>query len=95
VLRNYIPIDSIDSVVIDKAQELNSILVSLNGDFSDIITYPPAKYKGIVSLKVRNHPEDFPLIIEKLLNFLSNHPDVNYFKGKLFLVEVHRIRIRK
>ncbi|MDZ7838791.1 MAG: DUF5615 family PIN-like protein [Actinomycetota bacterium] len=34
VLRNHIPIDSIDSVVIEKAQELDSILVSLNGDFS-------------------------------------------------------------
>ncbi len=95
MLRDYIPIDSIDSIVIGKAQELDSILVSLDGDFSDIITYPPAKYKGIISLKVRNHPEDFPLIIEKLLNFLSDHPDMNYFIGKLFQVEVHRIRIRK
>ena len=33
VLRDNIPIDSIDSVVFEKAQELDSILVSLNGDF--------------------------------------------------------------
>src|SRR3990172_11064068 len=41
-LRDYIPKDSADSVVILKAQELDSILISLNGDFSDIVTYPPA-----------------------------------------------------
>ena len=95
ILRDYIPIDSIDSVVIDKAQELDSILVSLNGDFSDIVTYPPSKYKGIISLKVKNHPENFPLILEKLLKFISDHPDMNYFTGKMFQVEVHRIRIKK
>jgi predicted nuclease of predicted toxin-antitoxin system len=39
ILREHIPIDSIDPVVIDKAQEMDSILVSLNGDFSDIVTY--------------------------------------------------------
>ena len=46
-----------DSVVILKAQELDSILISLNGDFSDIVTYPPANYKGVIALQMRNHPE--------------------------------------
>ncbi len=70
VLRDHIPkesIESIDSIVIGKAQKLDSILVCLNGDFSNIITYPPSKYKGIISLKVKNHPEDFPLILDNLL----------------------------
>ena len=31
-VRDYIPVESPDSVVISKAQELNTILVSLNGD---------------------------------------------------------------
>lgn len=35
-LKNYISPDSSDPVVISKAQELDSILVSLNGDFVDI-----------------------------------------------------------
>jgi hypothetical protein len=30
-----------DAVVITKAQELSSVLISLNGDFADIATYPP------------------------------------------------------
>jgi len=56
-LRDYLPTDSPDKEVILKAKELNSILISLNGDFADIINYPPEKYKGIISLQVRNHPE--------------------------------------
>lgn len=42
-LRDYIQVDSLDQEVILKAQEFDAILVTLNGDFSDIITYPPDK----------------------------------------------------
>ncbi len=56
-LREHIPIDSADGVVIAYAQELEAVLVSVDGDFSDIVTYPPANYGGIVGLQVRNHPE--------------------------------------
>lgn len=34
-LHDYLPKDSSDFAVISKANELNAILVSLNGDFSD------------------------------------------------------------
>ena len=44
VLKEHIPIDSPDEIVIAKAQELDAILVSLNGDFSDIVMYPPDHY---------------------------------------------------
>lgn len=94
-LRDYIPTDSADTVVISKAQELDSILVSLNKDFVDIVTYPPANYKGIIALQVRNHPEIIPQLITGLKDYLSAHPDMNDYKGKLLLVQVHRIRIRE
>lgn len=55
LLKDYIPPDSSDSAVISKSQELDSILVSLNGDFADIVTYPPLRYKGILSLQVMPH----------------------------------------
>jgi len=51
-LKNHISTDSLDSVVISKAQELDAILISLNGDFADIVTYHPANYKGIIALQV-------------------------------------------
>lgn len=94
VLKDYIPRDSDDRAVIAKAQELAAILVSLNGDFSDIVAYPPSKFQGTVALQVRNHPEAIPAIVRRLVNYLAAHPDHQHYKGKLFLVESHRIRIR-
>ena len=94
-LRDHLPIQSSDLVVILKAQELNAILISLNGDFASIFNYPPANYQGIVALQVRNHPEVLPQIISRLKDYLSANPDMEHYKGKLFLVEVHRIRIRQ
>lgn len=64
-LRDYIPTDSPDQQVIAKAQEFDSLLLSLNGDFSDIVAYPPANYKGIISLQIRNHPEAIPQLLER------------------------------
>jgi predicted nuclease of predicted toxin-antitoxin system len=95
ILKEHIPPDSDDAVVITKAQELDSILVSLNGDFADITTYPPARYKGIIALQVKNHPEVIPAMMRRLTAYLSAHPEVARYEGQLFLVEAHRIRIRK
>jgi hypothetical protein len=95
ILTEHIPPDSEDAVVIRKAQELESILVSLNGDFADITTYPPARYKGIIALQVKNHPEVIPVMMRRLTAYLSTHPGMASYEGQLFLVEAHRIRIRK
>lgn len=94
-LRDHIPIDSTDTIVISKAQELDSILLSLNGDFSDLVTYRPSEYKGIIALQVRNHPEIIPHLLGKLKDYLLAHSDMDHYKGKLFLFEVHRIRVRE
>jgi hypothetical protein len=90
-----LPIESSDSVVIATAQKLHSILLSLNGDFTNILNYPPSRYKGIIALQVKNHPEITPQLMERLLSYLTLNPEMDFFKGILILVEVHRIRIQK
>ena len=94
-LKDHLPIESSDSVVIATAQKLNSILLSLNGDFTDILNYPPSRHQGIIALQVRNHPEITPQLMERLLSYLSLNPEMDLYKGILILVEVHRIRIQK
>lgn len=94
-LGDYIPPDSSDQAVISKGQELDAILLSLNGDFADIVTYPPAKYKGIVTLQVRNHPEFIPHLLDRLRVYLSAHDDMEHYVGKLLIAETHRIRSRE
>ena len=62
-LRDVLAVESPDRAVIAKAQEIDAILLSMNGDFADIVNYPPKKYKGIVALQMRNHAE----VLERLL----------------------------
>jgi len=94
-LRDQLPIESPDPVVMAKAQELDALLLSLNGDFADIVSYPPANYQGIIALQVRNHPEIIPPLMARLRDYLSLHSDRQYYRGKLLVVEVHRIRVRQ
>jgi predicted nuclease of predicted toxin-antitoxin system len=94
LLREVIPPRSPDPLVIAKAQALGRILVSLNGDFSDIVTYPPSRYLGIISLQLHNHPEAMPSLMRQLLAYLDAHPSPSDYQGFLLIVEPHRIRIR-
>ena len=94
-LRDHLPIESADGVVIERAQQLDSLLLSLNGDFADIVIYPPANYRGIIALQVRNHPEIIPQLMARLQGYLSSRSEMAYYRGKLLVVEVHRIRVRQ
>jgi predicted nuclease of predicted toxin-antitoxin system len=57
LLRDAIPPASPDAAVLGKARELDAILVSLNGDFADIVKYPPRQSGGIIAIQLHNHPE--------------------------------------
>ena len=94
LLREVLPIRAVDPLVLAKAHELDAILVSLDGDFSDIVAYPPSEQGGIISIQLHNHPEIIPQVMETLTTFLSNNPEREFYRRKLLLVEVHRIRIR-
>jgi predicted nuclease of predicted toxin-antitoxin system len=93
-VRDVMPIRSPDVAVITKARELQAILISLNGDFSDIVSYPPAQYQGIFAVQLHNHPEIIPRLMERLCDYLARYPDQEFYVGKLFIIEAHRIRVR-
>jgi len=93
-LREHLATDSLDPAVIEKAQHLECILLSVNGDFADIVKYPPKDYRGIISLQVRNHPEVLLQIAAKLTAYLNAQPEMSHYQGKLFLFEAHRVRVR-
>ncbi|MEM8487060.1 MAG: DUF5615 family PIN-like protein [Bacteroidota bacterium] len=95
VLRDHLPQDAPDPVVIEKAQLENAILITLNGDFSDIVAYPPSEFVGIIALQLKNRPSMLNPIMERLLSFTESHPNQGDYIGLLLLVEGHRIRIRK
>ena len=94
-LRDVLPVESADALVIAKAQEIDAILLSLNGDFADIVNYPPTNYRGIVALQMRNHSEILPKLIARLTAYLKVHTTMHHYRGKLLVVEVDRICIRE
>jgi predicted nuclease of predicted toxin-antitoxin system len=67
MVREVMPVGASDQAVIARAQELQAILISLNGDFSDIVSYPPRNYRGIISIQLHNHPEVIPPVMRLLL----------------------------
>ncbi len=94
-LRHVLPIVSVDPAVIAKAQDLNAVLVSLNGDFADIVAYPPDSFGGIIAIQLHNHPEIIPTLMQRLVAFLKANPEQSFYRGKLLVVEAHRIRVRQ
>jgi predicted nuclease of predicted toxin-antitoxin system len=95
LVRDVISPRSPDPVVLAKAQELDCILLSLNGDFSDIVTYPPSRYRGIIAVQLHNHPEVIPALMTRLVSYLRAHLDPADYMGMLLIAEPHRIRIRR
>ena len=94
-LRDVLAVESWDAIVLAKAQEIDAILISLDGDFADIINYPPKDFKGIIALLTRNHPEILPKILARLMAYLESQPAMEYYRGKLILVEADRVRVRQ
>ncbi len=93
-LKELLPVESADSALIAKAREIDAILISLNGDFANIVTYPPRAYNGILAIQLRNHPGNLPSLSSRLLSYLAAHPAAEHYRGKLFVIETNRIRIR-
>ena len=94
-LRDHVPTESPDSAVIAKAQELGAILLSLDGDFGDIVAYPPAEFKGIIAIQILNHPEITSFLLARLKHYLGQHPHLEDYRGKLITVDASRIRVRQ
>ena len=68
------------------------VLVTQDLDFSDIRTYPPAEYAGIVVFRLSSAARDAllevaPILIERL--------EESSRKGQLWIVEHSRIRLRE
>lgn len=80
-----------DPVIADVCQNEERIIVTLDRDFSDIRTYPPGEYHGIMVLSVAR--QDKPLLINVLrrtIPLLNNQS----LENSLWIVEESRIRIR-
>ena len=80
-----------DSVLIEKCDRENRIIITLDTDFSDIRTYPPWEHEGIIVLRVGNQSKNHIIkVFQNILPLLSREP----IKNRLWIVEENMIRIR-
>ena len=79
-----------DERVIDVCSREQRALITLDLDFSNILAYPPAKYPGIVVLRLANQAHTtVEAAVRRMLGLLSQES----LEGALWIVEGHRIRI--
>ena len=83
-----------DKLVIEKTLELNAILIFIKSNKADIVAYLPSEYSGILCLQLRNRPFLIPILMNQFLYYLAENGSQEHYRGKLLLVETHRIRIR-
>ena len=81
-----------DRAVATICQQEARALVTLDLDFADIRTYPPAHYAGMVVVRLQH--QDKPHVLEvfaRVIPLLSQEP----LAQRLWIVEENRIRIRE
>ena len=72
-------------------QKENRILVTLDNDFSDIRTFPPEKFSGIIILRLNRQDKVHVLeVFSHAMNLFPKEP----LEKHLWVVEENKIRIR-
>jgi predicted nuclease of predicted toxin-antitoxin system len=80
-----------DPDVADVCQRESRVIVTLDLDFANIRTYPPADYAGIVVLRLARLDKRRVLsAVQRLLPTLDQEP----LAGKLWIVDETTVRIR-
>lgn len=73
-------------------REEGRVLVTLDLDFSNIQSYPPKEYRGIIVLRVQRQDKASVLLaLQAVVSVLVQEP----IDGCLWVVDEHRIRIRQ
>lgn len=80
-----------DSRIAFVCKQEDRALITLDTDFADIRTYPPAEYPGLLVLRlVKQSTPEVLRVIRRLLDVLKTAD----CRGQLWIVEPERIRVR-
>lgn len=81
-----------DQQLIQVCRDEQRVLITLDLDFADIRTYPPAAYAGLIVLRLASQDKSSVLaVFDRLLPSLDEQP----LQGQLWIVSEGRIRIRQ
>ena len=80
-----------DPVLIDVCRSEHRVLVTLDMDFSDIRSYPPEEFSGIIVLRVRIQAKHHVIkVFRNIIPLIGSEPLIQ----RLWIVEETKIRIR-
>lgn len=80
-----------DSLIVSRSRTEDRVLVTLDLDFSNIRTYPPSQYAGIIVLRPKRQDKSMVLnLMKRIVLALANRTP----GGELWIVEKDRIRFR-
>jgi predicted nuclease of predicted toxin-antitoxin system len=83
---------TLDGPLASVCREEGRALVTLDIDFSNIQSYPPSEYRGIIVLRLQHQDKASVLMtLQGLVPMLIQEP----LDGCLWVVDEHRIRIRQ
>ena len=80
-----------DSHILDICQEEERALITLDLDFSDVRSYQPQEYFGLMVLRL--HRQDKAYVLETMRRIIPLL-EKEEVKGRLWIVEENRIRVR-
>jgi predicted nuclease of predicted toxin-antitoxin system len=80
-----------DSRIMDICQEEERTLITLDLDFSDVRSYRPQEYFGLVVLRL--HRQDKPYVLETIRRIIPLF-EKEQIERRLWIVEENRIRVR-
>jgi len=79
-----------DATLIEVCRAEDRAVVSFDKDFTDTIRFPPARYRGIVVLRLPE-PVSLPMI-ERALTRVADLAETRSVTGRLWIVSTNRIR---
>lgn len=81
-----------DSRIADACLTEKRSLITLDLDFADIRTFPPAEYQGLIVLRpLTQHVSAIVRLAQQAMALLASEP----LTGRLWIVEENQIRIRE
>ena len=91
LMTDHLPSNAKDPEVLALAQRLDAILLSVDGDFGNVLDYPPQDYQGIIVLKYRiQHEFDIDQCLQSALTDLTRDD----MRGKLITITNRHYRVR-
>jgi predicted nuclease of predicted toxin-antitoxin system len=82
-----------DRQIANHARHCGLCLMTRDGDFGNILDYPPQDYAGIVVIDAPE-PASRNVVLQMVERFLQQLPHLVELRGRLAIVEVARIRLR-